>query len=181
MGNAFSSALSNLGNVLIAPLNGIKSLVSNMGTAVSSMSSAVANIPSNVGNATQAMLKTLFIPSDDYFQNHFNTIKSKLYTRLSVTSYEALFNDVRNAKVGVFDDIKISSYKVGNSNISLDTTIVDSKPINDAKPWYYPWVRGTVFILLIVYNYNQIYKLIRGTDMVSVGTTVSNMKGSDKS
>ena len=42
--------------------------------------------------------------------------------------------------------------------------IVDFQALRDMLPTFHNFVRGIIFILLLLYNYSQVYKLIRGND-----------------
>lgn len=146
-----------MGNSLLQPLAAIRD--------------GILNLPQLIGN----LLRELFIPSPDFFSNQFNGLRTTLNNRLSITAYENLLADIQSVTAGQMPRI--------SANIPLlnrEITFVDFRWIENAKPYYFPWVRGAMFILLILYNYNMVYKLIRGTDLVSASNTINHMRGGGK-
>ena len=121
------------------------------------------------------MLRDLFIPSDDFFSNHFNNLRNTLNNRLSITAYENLLADIRTVTAGQMPKIHATIPLINRT-----VTFVDFQWIENAKPYYFPLVRGAMFILLILYNYNMVYKLIRGTDLLSASNTINHMRGGGK-
>ena len=92
--------------------------------------------------------------------------------RLSITAYENLLADIKSVTAGQMPKIQATI-----PIINRTVTFVDFQWIENARPYYFPWVRGAMFILLILYNYNMVYKLIRGTDLAGATNTVNNMRG----
>ena len=51
--------------------------------------------------------------------------------------------------------------RYGNININVDK-FINFKWITKYKDTWYGWVRGVLFIFIIIYHLNQILKLLRG-------------------
>lgn len=106
------------------------------------------------------LLKSLFIPSDTYFTNYFDDIKNAFSTKLKADDYIKIFQpDFGNKKI---DNIKVNFF-------STECTIVNFDYFYENKPSFDKWSRGVFYALLGIYNYSQIYRLIRGTAYSSVG------------
>lgn len=62
---------------------------------------------------------------------------------------------------GQMQDISISNYQVGSLNVNVDK-FIDFSIITNYRSTWYVWVRGFMFIFLIIYHINQIVKFLRG-------------------
>lgn len=127
------------------------------------------------------LLKVLFIPSEDYFSNVQETLLSDLKTKIPYQDYIDMFSLIVDVGTdGEMEDISINNYKVGTLNINLPN-FIDFSYITQYRNTWYAWVRGFVFIFLIIYHINQINKFLRGFS-VSDGfiQQVNNSSGGDK-
>ena len=122
------------------------------------------------------LLKSLFVPSDNFFSNNFGNIKEKLQTKLGYQAYIDIFGTLEDIDESGATTIDIHNYKVGNLNINMDK-FINFSFITKYKDTWYGWVRAFTFVALIAYNINQIYKLIRGTNLADGQQTISNMRG----
>lgn len=166
MADAIGSALSKLVEVLLAPINFIKDKVGSL----PSIKDSIINLPSTIVSAIGSLLKTLFVPSDAFLQEKFNWIQSALKTKVNADAYDSIIKSFKSAKQGQFTDVEIKI-------MGVQGKILDGSWIRNVLGTFHNWIRGLMFILLIFYNYNQVYKLIRGTDMVGVSNTIEHMKG----
>jgi len=105
------------------------------------------------------MLKGLFVPEDDYFSGQFEQIREDLRNRLSVESFDGIMDSVKTAVAGDMPNVEITI-------MGFTATIINFDYWRSVKPAINGFIRGFVFILLCLYNYNQIYKLVRGTSLV---------------
>lgn len=108
------------------------------------------------------ILKTVFIPSNEYFQGKFNMIKTKLNDKLEYAGLVAQIENLKVIKGSDLQDIEIDI-------MGVHAKILDAKYVNVVKAEIHEWVRGLMFILLLVYNINQIYLLIRGVPLFAPG------------
>lgn len=114
------------------------------------------------------LLLSLFVPTDTYFQNHFNDLKFSFGNKLNIDSYTRLFNS----------DYNESSIKDININIFGQTvTIVKFSMYEHFRSVINTLIYAFMFFLLAIYNYSQVYKLIRGSDYVSASSTITHMGG----
>lgn len=117
------------------------------------------------------MLKGLFIPSDTYFSSNLNTIMSDLSNRLSYNSYLGVFQSVQNVTNGTMPVIALDGVNIGGMTFG-SVTIVDWTWFNSIRNTWYGWVRGSVFIFLVIYNINNVYRLVRNGTLTSAGTFI---------
>lgn len=121
----------------------------------------------------------LFVPEEDYFDNQINDLKAKISEKLPYYDYVQLFGTIEQVTSG--EDIKIglNGYDIGGTTFN-DNDFIDFSFITKYRDVWYSWVRGFVFVFLIIYNCNQIIKLLRGynvADGVTSVTSVSNGGG----
>ena len=115
------------------------------------------------------LLRTLFIPSNDYFQNKFEEVKYKLSLKLSFDSYIDLLENIYNLATDQMITIDIEGYEVGGETYSAND-FIDFSIINDLKPTYFGFIRGFVYIFLVFFALNSIYRLIRGGNVTNDGS-----------
>lgn len=116
---------------------------------------------------------TLFVPKADYFSTWNSKLKINLDKRLG---YSAL--------IGTLDDLKDVNPQTPSVTANFgsgDLEFVDFSFINSSivREFMDFVVKGTFFFLLLIYNINNIYRIIRGTNLVSVGKTIENFNGRD--
>lgn len=118
------------------------------------------------------LLLSLFVPSDAFLQDKVDILKSNLEPKLPYTQFIELFN--YEYESSSLQDIYINWQ-------GQDICIVKVTLFEKFRSIFNLGVYAVTFFLLAVYNYNNIYKLIRGTDYVSATNTVKNMsdKGSE--
>lgn len=108
------------------------------------------------------LLKWLFIPSDDYFNNIKETLLSDLKSKLPYEDYINMFGTILDVSIdGQMEDIAINNYQVGDISVSVPN-FIDFSFITKYKDTWYMLVRGFVFIFLIIYHVNQLNKFLRG-------------------
>lgn len=103
-------------------------------------------------------LTYVFVPSENYFVDTFNDIKERLSQKLpnvDITKLEELGTGTKQ-----FEDMYGTIF--GQRVLLVKTSIVH-KIISIAQPI----IQGVISLGLIVYNYNQIYFLIRGQKLSS--------------
>lgn len=136
------------------------------------LNTAINNLGTTIISGITNSLKSLFIPSDTYFQSKFDWLKTALRDRLSLSSYEQIITSFSAVSQGKFEDVTITI-------MGCSGKILDGAWFGKVMNQVHDWIRGLMFILLVFYNYNQIYKLIRGTDLMGVSRTIGHMSGND--
>lgn len=179
-----SSAIRNFANDII---NGIGSFFTNIGNGILTIIDYLNPLSENffvykLIELLGDLLKWLFIPKDDYFSNIKETLLSDLQTKLPYQDYLNMFSTILDiSDDGQMSDIKINNYKVGNLNINMPK-FIDFSVITQYRVTWYGWVRGFIFIFLIIYHVNQISKFLRGFNITdgSIIKAGESMKGGQK-
>ena len=123
------------------------------------------------------LLKFLFVPSDGYFDNKVNEIKAKISEKIPYQDYIDMFETVKQVESGEDISIDLNGYQVAGNSFNAKK-FIDFSWITKYKTIWYSWCRGIIFILLIIYNINQIMKLFRG---YNVGEGISRINQQQQS
>lgn len=160
LGNFFSQLFSDLGNYFITLWNWLESIVSYINPfSENFFAYKLIELLSN-------LLQLLFVPSDNYFSNKFDSLKQSFSERISYQSYIDIFENTKNAVAEEQISIDIENYSVGSLSLSK-SKFIDFSVFDKYKSIYYGWVRGFTFVFLILYVINHWYKLIRGVDLIN--------------
>ncbi len=119
---------------------------------------------------------SLFVPEDNYFTNKIDDIKYKISQKLPYQDYMNMFETVKQVESGEDISISLDNYKVGNMNLNMPK-FINFSFITKYKNTWYAWVRGFIFVFLIIYNINQIIKLLRGYNVADGVNQLNNSSG----
>lgn len=97
----------------------------------------------------------LFVLPDSYFTDRFNEIRNEVPMLIFPLQIIDDLDSMTRLGPYVLDDVTVNAW--GGTH-----TIIDFQALRDVLPMVHNWVRGVIFILLLFYNYDQVYKLIRG-------------------
>lgn len=73
-----------------------------------------------------------------------------------------MFESVQYIEGGDNLTVGLNNYSFSNSLTYNNDKFIDFSFITKYKDTWYVWVRGVIFILIVIYNINQIMKLFRG-------------------
>lgn len=90
-----------------------------------------------------------------------------------------MFETVKQVESGNDIAIDLNGYKIGNMNFNVKK-FVDFSWVSKYKNTWYAWVRGFVFVFLIIYNINQVIKLLRGYNVADGFSKLSESNGGGK-
>ena len=200
------NSISNLPNTIITGISGIfGNLITNVGTILDYLNPLGDNFilkklwvfltdiisflnPSSdnffgkkIIELIGDLLKTLFIPKEDYFSNIKETLLSDLETKLPYNDFVnrvGVLKDV--ATDGQLQDISIEHLQIGDIVINVPN-FIDFSYITKYRATYYIWVRGFMYIFLIIYNINQLLKFLRGFTLTDGSISSSSIVYHDTS
>lgn len=112
-------------------------------------------------------LTRIFVPSDSYWTDKFKEIESRLFKKIPSID----LNPIKDLAQGEtpFKDIYVTIF-------GQRCLIVRASLINGFIGWAQPIIQGLVAIFLILYNYNQVYHLLRGSSLLGAQNSIDNMK-----
>lgn len=111
-------------------------------------------------------LKSLLIPDETYFVDEFGKITEKIEEKVPSIDIKKL------------EDLAVGDFKFKDiyaNFFGVECLVVRSSVINNVIGWSRSIIQGLVALFLLLYNYNQIYFLIRGSSLF--GVTNSGDKG----
>lgn len=118
------------------------------------------------------LLKWLFVPSDNFFNDNIEDIKTRLSQKIPYQDYVNLFEDIKNVTNGETLSVDLPEYKVADNLVIKKDKFIDFGKITKYKDTWYSWVRGFTFIFMIIYNINQITKFLRGINVADGATAM---------
>lgn len=125
------------------------------------------------------LLKNLFVPKEDFFNNTTNELKTLLSEKIPYEAYLELFENVKDVSQGdpAGLNINFNNYKIGNKEIATGKNWIKFDMILKYKQTWFQWCRGFTYIFFIIYNLNQLIKFLRGfsvADGSAISSTLSN-------
>lgn len=182
LSNFFSDLFTNLGTFF-------GDLWTNLSGAFGTLGSNIGNffnsLWTNIGNAFEGIftwfadffegLKNLFIrifvPADNFFTNKIDDTKSKVAEKIPYDDYVSIFEEIediaetpsnrKSVKSNNNDNVSMNGYQIGDMTFNMPN-FIDLSFITQFKDTWYSWVRAFTFIALVIYNVNQVIKLLRG-------------------
>ncbi len=104
------------------------------------------------------LLTALFVPSGAAFNDFFDPIMVGLKDKMDLDTFENFKNRMQS----------LSSPPAPNVTMDRDGvtyTVIDFSSFNDVRDKLWDWLRGYLFVFILLYNMNFVYKLIRGQSM----------------
>lgn len=103
------------------------------------------------------------MPEEGYFQNKFEQIKIKFLDRVGIDT--SGFDELKNVSP---EDINNNEYFEGTV-LGINVKFIDLSFLEGFLSRFHDIVRGFFYPLLIFYNLDQIYFMIRGTHLYKRG------------
>ena len=137
---------------------------------------SIKDIPQIIINGIGNILKFLFVPEQNYFENEVEKIKYNLSQKIPYQDYINLFGTLETISAGEELSVDLPEYKISNDLTIKQEKFIDFNIIKEFKTTWYGWVRGFTFIFIIIYNINQIMKFLRGFSVSDAATLVGTEK-----
>lgn len=116
-------------------------------------------LPNIIITGIQDMLYYLFVPEEEYFLTKFNEIKSNFTNKLGVDVSE--LEKLKNVSEVDLNNLSFFEGTIFGKRVKF----VDFTFLNQFKTRFHNLARGFIYPLLILYNLNQIYFLVRGANL----------------
>lgn len=152
----------NIFNIISEILDVVKSIPG----ILSDIWETVKSIPAKIIELLKDLLVSLFVPKDTYFNDWNNKFDNQLKDKLPYDTYNDFFENIKTITGARLHDIKVTIF-------GTECTVLTFQ-------WYYKYedtingfIRGVMFIVLIFYNINMMYKLIRGTSLYKLDKYMS--------
>ena len=154
-----ADALSGVGNFIL-------DIPSDITDGVTGIWDGIKSLPGLISNAFRELLKELFLPDAAFFNNWNNKFHLMLADKLPYDTYNNFFDDLKEISRSKLKDITINIYGQECTVLSFKWYYNSEDTIND-------WIRGIMFVVLVFFNINQMYKLIRNSSLYKVDKYLS--------
>lgn len=146
----------------------LKSLLNAILDAIKAIGTFLASIVKALLDGLMSLLKALFVPSDTFISDKVMELKSNFGSKLPYEQYTSIFNSN-------YDEEGIRDLMINWNGQQI--VIVRFTLYNRFREVANFLIYAFMFFLLAIYNYSQIYKLIRGSNYVSATNTIGEFKG----
>lgn len=146
----FTGGLTALKNALLTPLNYMKEKFT---TLIDYLTPSSENF----------ILKLAFVPDEDFFADKFDYIKTVFNDKLGVSGSE--IEQLKSVPSGSYTGIADFEGSIYGKTVKF----VDLSFLDTFISRIHNLARGFMFPLLIFYNLNQIYFLVRGVNLYGTG------------
>ena len=123
---------------------------------------SLLDLPGILIEKLQELLKSLFVPGDDFFSSQFDSLLYDLENKLEYKSYLSLLESIKSINVSDFADIEVEIMGVRGK-------ILDGSVVTKSIRSLHSFIRGAMFIFLLFFNYRMVLFLVRGTAFSKVG------------
>lgn len=107
------------------------------------------------------LFKSIFMPKDGFFDRKFTSMQKTMDSKINISEYSSALDNVQNAQ-----GIRIGGARSsGASWLGVPINIDFMRYVDEYKPTINMIFRGVMFITLLLYNINNVYKLVRGGDI----------------
>lgn len=152
-------ALSDVGDFIL-------DIPSDITDGVTGIWDGIKSLPGLIADAFRELLKELFLPDAAFFNNWNNKFHLMLADKLPYDTYNNFFDDLKEISRSKLKDITINIYGQECTVLSFKWYYNSEDTIND-------WIRGIMFVVLVFFNINQMYKLIRNSSLYKVDKYLS--------
>ncbi|MEG2908937.1 MAG: hypothetical protein RR945_06960 [Erysipelotrichaceae bacterium] len=143
--NFFKASFDIINNFLNFIWKGIESLV---------------NFFMNFFKTLGDFITNLFVPKADYFDKKFQGFQNILNSKINLNDYKNSINSLKNA-TSTSTLINPQNLSIFGTSLNIDVF----KYVNQNISFIHLFIRALMFLILLRYNINNVYKLIRGGDM----------------
>ena len=129
---------------------------------LSSIAKSILALPIKLLDGLFELIKKIVVPPENYFSDQMDALKDKFFNDEIEKGLESI-EQLGSGGGGTFEDVNVSLMGVEN------VKVVDSTSVNKTLDTFHSWVRGVFYPLLLFFNINMLYRLIRGTSLVGIG------------
>lgn len=102
----------------------------------------------------------LFVPSDSYFEKETGKLQTQIESKVGTEEYTNALNSLTRASRSGLQDIKVNLWGV-------TVTLIPFSLINPYISTIQDWTRGFMFVFIVLWQINNMYKLVRGTSLIN--------------
>lgn len=183
IGSAFINVISAIGDGLSSLGSAIGGFFISLWTNIFNFFAGIPEFFSNFWNSFTSFLVGLFVPEEGYFDNTIENLKIKFTSKIDFTEYVRAFINLEEITSGDTAglDVNFSNYRVGDTGavISTPRKWIDFDFILKFKETWFSWCRAVTWLFFIIYNINQVSKILWGKTTEDGGNLVDHFNSSD--
>lgn len=183
IGNIATNLANAIGNIFSSFFESVGNFCASVWEFLQDLWDFLVSLPGNIINGIINGFKALFIPEDGFVETVVVGIKENLATKIPYDTYIEIFGTLSDGSY--YDGQKDLNIDINNYKISEDLSIstqdfINFDNITEYKNTWHMWVRGFIFILLIIYNVNEFVKLLRGYNVAANVASYNQSSGGGK-
>lgn len=132
-------------------------------TPLSNIWQEIVNLPGTILSGIQEVFTFLFIPQEDYFSTKFSSMKDLFISKIGVSGNE--FEELKSISSGSYNNIQ----EFKGTYMGKSVTFIDLSFLDNFIAKFHDIARGFMYPLLLIFNLNQVYFLIRGKKLFGGG------------
>lgn len=152
--DALSLAIAVVGGDIVGVATGIFDVVTDV-------AQTTADLFDIIYRAVVAALKACFVLPDEFFEEWRDIFIGMLQNKLSLEEYLQFISDIRDITAAQLEDFKVTLFGTECTVLTFSWYYNNIGTINDL-------IRGFTYIVLVFFNINQAYKMVRGTSLMKI-------------
>lgn len=152
--DALSLAIAVVGGDIVGVATGIFDVVTDV-------AQTTADLFDIIYRAVVAALKACFVLPDEFFEEWRDIFIGMLQNKLSLEGYLNFISDIRDITASKLEDFKVTFFGTECTVLTFSWYYKNIGTINDL-------IRGFTYIVLVFFNINQAYKMLRGTSLMKI-------------
>jgi len=152
--DALSLAIAVVGGDIVGVATGIFDVVTDV-------AQTTADLFDIIYRAVVAALKACFVLPDEFFEEWRDIFIGMLQNKLSLEGYLNFISDIRDITASKLEDFKVTLFGTECTVLTFSWYYKNIGTINDL-------IRGFTYIVLVFFNINQAYKMLRGTSLMKI-------------
>lgn len=170
--DGLSSAISVVGKTITGSIDFVGTVVTGIANVVTDIGGILADLLDIIFRAVVKALSACFIPPDDFFNDWKDILENMLEDKLDFNSYLKFVTDIKSITSSKLDNFKVTLFGKECTILTFSWYYKNQDAIDDL-------IRGVTFLVLVFFNINQSYKMIRGTSLVKVNLYAGRMGGDE--
>lgn len=142
----------------MAPITAIGSLVESIGKGLD----ALVSFFKDFWDGLVEFIKSIFIPSDDFWDSKVGGLQDTLESKLGADGYKQVMESMANVNSGAVPNTQITL-------LGATFSIFDFDLFNQYKGYIHTFFYAVFAVLLLRYHINNIHRLTSGNDLYDGG------------
>ena len=119
----------------------------------------ILSIPASIAQAIKAILEALFVPEVGFLEDAFEQALAPLKAKMPIDVYMELLGRLKNVGAKELQDVQVVLY-------GQTVTILSWRYYKEHKAIFDNIIRGFAFVLLLLYNVNNVHKFFRNRGLL---------------